>query len=214
MAVALAKGINTAENCVDYNRSVLKENSVAVEQMHADAEARAVELRKAIKTMLDALVEANSKTGETIKIVNDIHDEIETLVNSANDLNTIVPDLEDLTKKYAMTGESVINVSKQTNLLAVNASIEAARAGQHGKGFAVVAQQIKTLSDQSTGAASESLANNEHMAPLIQNLADIRNNIMVQATEITDNSERILSSLNTLPELLRDVEQKAEKLIK
>jgi iron only hydrogenase large subunit-like protein len=213
MAIALAKGINVADNCVDYNRSVMRANTEAVNRMHAETEARAVELREAIKQMLEAIVSADHKTQDTIKIVNEIHDEIETLVGAAEELNAIVPDLEELSKNYSSTGDAVINVSKQTNLLAVNASIEAARAGTHGKGFAVVAQQIKTLSDQSTSAASESLSNNEKMGPMITQLAEIRNSIISQAGEITVNSESILKSLGTLPAMLADVEAKAEKLM-
>jgi Na+-translocating ferredoxin:NAD+ oxidoreductase RNF subunit RnfB len=212
MAIAVAKGINIPENCVDYNRSILNEKNDAVEQMNAQNEARSQELREAMKVMLEVLYEADTKTQDTIKLVNNINDEIEMLVQVADDLNTIVPEFQTLTKKYARTGESVINVSRQTNLLAVNASTEAARAGQHGKGFAVVAQRIKTLSEQSTQAASESLANNENMEPLIQSLSATRSKIMEQANEITGKSESILESLGTLPELLHNVEQKAEKL--
>jgi iron only hydrogenase large subunit-like protein len=212
MAVALAKGLNVPENCVDFNRSILREKNEAVEQMNIQSEQRAVDLREAVKNMLDVVSEAEAKTQETLKTVKEIHDEVDFLVNATNELNAIVPELEELTKKYKSTGDNVINVSTQTDLLAVNASIEAARAGHHGKGFAVVAQQIKTLSGQSTDAAAESLSNNEKMGPLIHNLSNIRDKILEQAEDITENSESILSSLGPLPDLLKSVGDKAEKL--
>jgi len=212
MALAVAKGINIVDNCYYYVRSMTLEKNESIEKMNIESEKRTNELHDAVKVMIDALGEAGEKTQDTIKIINEIREEVETLVVSADELNAIVPELQSLMKKYATTGESVINVSRQTNLLAINASTEAARAGQHGKGFAVVAQRIKELSEQSTNAAKESLDNNEDMEPLIVTLAAVKSKLVDNANEITENSEKIVSSLGTLPELLEDVKSKAEQL--
>ena len=212
MALAVAKGINIVENCYYYVRSITIEKNESIEKMNMESEKRTRELHDAVKVMIDVLGEAREKTQDTINIVNEIREEVETLVDSADELSAIVPELQTLTKKYATTGESVINVSRQTNLLAINASTEAARAGQHGKGFAVVAQRIKQLSEQSTSAARESLNNNEDMEPLIVTLATVKNKLMDNAHEIEENSVKIVSSLGTLPALLEDVERKAEQI--
>jgi len=212
MATAIAKGINTVENCTDYQRSILREKNEIVEKMHVQDEVRSIELRDAIKIMRDAISSANQKTQETIQKVDDIHDEIAALVRTADELNSIVPGLEELSKKYTVTGKNIIDISFQTNMLALNAAVEAARAGQQGKGFAVVADEVRNLAAKSSDSANESLANNEKMGPLTQNLAVLRNEITFRADEITKNSESILSLLSTLPDLLREVEQRAEKL--
>jgi len=212
MAVAVAKGINYPDNCYYYVRSITQEKNESIDKMNMETEQRATELHDAIKVMIDALGEAGEKTQETLEIIKEISEEVDTLVTSADELSGIVPELQMLMKKYTTTGESVINVSRQTNLLAVNASTEAARAGQHGKGFAVVAQRIKQLSEQSTTAATESLSNNEDMEPLIVTLADVQKKLMDNADEIRQNSDKIVSSLGTLPELLEEVEHKAEQL--
>ena len=212
MATALAKGLNMVDNCYYYIRSVTKEKNESIDKMNLETAQRASDLHEAIKFMMDVLHQAEDKTQDTITTINTIHDELEGLINVADELSQIVPELQSLMKKYTQTGESVINVSRQTNLLAINASTEAARAGQHGKGFAVVAQRIKQLSEQSTDAATESLNNNESMVPLISNLENIKNTILQRAGEITTSSEDIIASLGTLPALLQEVEEKAEHL--
>jgi len=63
--------------------------------------------------------------------------------------------LSEQSQTIAGIVSSVQDLAQQSNVLAVNASIEAARAGDHGKGFAVVAQEIKTLADQSKQATAQ-----------------------------------------------------------
>ncbi|MBY5969177.1 PAS domain-containing methyl-accepting chemotaxis protein [Halomonas denitrificans] len=66
----------------------------------------------------------------------------------------IVIALEEQTRAINAITASISSIAHQTNLLALNAAVEAARAGEHGKGFAVVAQEVRSLSQGSTQAAS------------------------------------------------------------
>jgi methyl-accepting chemotaxis protein len=83
--------------------------------------------------------------------------------------------LSQLTQRIDVIIGSVSEIATQSNLLALNASIEAARAGIHGRGFAVVAEEVRSLSHQSTQAAHQ-----------VRGILEEVQNAMKQAIRVTD----------------------------
>lgn len=81
-------------------------------------------------------------TEETIDGMNEINNQMQKIAESILALSEQSQNISDII-------ESVENISEQSNILAVNASIEAAKAGEQGKGFSIVAQEIRNLADQS-----------------------------------------------------------------
>lgn len=98
-----------------------------------------------IDTMMDGILSKNSQTGEGItKRVS----EISKAVEGAGRISTLFNDLTEKARSIASVTGAIQDVSDRTNILAINASIEAARAGTVGKGFRIIANEVRTLAGQ------------------------------------------------------------------
>ncbi|MCP2679211.1 methyl-accepting chemotaxis protein [Maricaulaceae bacterium NA33B04] len=137
--------------------TALDQSSRSASQTTAQVNASSGRAAENVDTVAAA---AEEMTGSIAEIAQQISRSTEIAQDAANRVDQTNTDVAALNEAATKIGDivSLINdIAEQTNLLALNATIEAARAGEAGKGFAVVASEVKTLAEQ-TGKATSSIS--------------------------------------------------------
>lgn len=161
--VGVSAGIinqNASAIRTDVEEIALKSTSINdyTKQMHLSAD----QMESKTRTYME---ETGSRVSEILKV-----------------LNSAIEDSKSVDKVNSLTND-ILSISGQTDLLALNASIEAARAGDSGRGFMVVAEEIRLLAEDSKAAANRIQDINRVVTDAVHNLARNANNLVLYLNE-------------------------------
>lgn len=180
---------NTIASTVTQLASSAESNKQSVQKQQANTEQVTSAMTQMASTITEVASSAEESSAATARAQEnaryscDILSETETvscqLVANAQQSQQMIVELEASTRQIESFVLVVEGISEQTNLLALNAAIEAARAGEQGRGFAVVADEVRTLASRSQQATHE-------IKGLIQTLVERAQT----ATKMIDSSDR------------------------
>ena len=168
---------------------------------------------EALRRMEAATDEMSSSTAEIARQVEESTKVARQASQEAEQTGTIVEELSNSAKRIGEVIGLINDIAEQTNLLALNATIEAARAGEAGKGFAVVASEVKNLASQTAKATEDIVAQVNAMqsatGSTVQAIASIAA-VIAQVNEISATISAAVEEQNaTTAEIARNVQQAA-----
>jgi methyl-accepting chemotaxis protein len=164
------QGINQQLTETSQVATAMNEMSVTVQ----DVARNAVEAASAAQEADDTFVQGK-------RVIDKVINAIGELANEVEEAATVIQQLEVESKNIGSVLDVIKGIAEQTNLLALNAAIEAARAGEQGRGFAVVADEVRTLA----GRTQESTQEIEEMISRLQSGTNSAVSVMATGKEMT-----------------------------
>lgn len=193
-----------------------------VNKKQKDGSARVLDatssLRNIATSVSEHINEATKTTTDTqtiaaqcMTVVQESINELDDAVRSVEVTSTQMSSVKNATNQIHNIIEVIENIAAQTNLLALNAAIEAARAGEHGRGFAVVADEVRSLASRTADSTTQITNLIDELTNEVENSVASMNNVTGQVHQSQQKSQQTLAAFDSMQDgILRNSHNSTE----